>query len=239
MSALVASSGPSAYWYLTRSTGAVALLLLSAAVALGVVDVRRWSTPGWPRFVIDSAHRNASMLALAFVGVHVLTSVLDSFAPISLADAVIPFGGSYRPLWLGLGAASFDLMLAVAVSSVLRRQIGHAAWRAVHWLSYASWPIALLHGFGTGSDARSTWMLVLSLGCLVVVLAAVLVRVAAGWPQGLRWRWSALAGAAAFMLGLLLWLPSGPLGREWARRAGTPQSLLGHRTSGGSAATSR
>jgi methionine sulfoxide reductase heme-binding subunit len=222
-------AGPSAYWYLTRSTGAVALVLLTLALALGVVDVRRWSTPRWPRFLLDTLHRNASLLALAFVGLHVLTSILDSFAPISLVDAVIPFTGSYRPFWLGLGAASFDLMLAVAITSGLRRQVGHNAWRAVHWLSYASWPIALLHGFGTGSDVKSGWLLVLSVACLVTVVAAVLVRIAAGWPENLRVRGAALGGTAAFTLGLLLWLPGGPLGREWARRAGTPSSLLGHK----------
>jgi sulfoxide reductase heme-binding subunit YedZ len=225
---LLAAAGPSAYWYLTRSTGAVALVLLTLAVALGVVDVRRWSTPNWPRFLVDSLHRNVSLLALAFLGLHILTSVLDSFAPISPVDAVIPFAGAYRPFWLGLGAVSFDLMLAVIVTSVLRQRIGHAAWRAVHWLSYASWPVALLHGLGTGSDVKSTWMLVLSIGCLVAVMAAVLARIAAGWPEHIRVRGAALGGAGAFTLGLLLWLPSGPLGRDWARRSGTPSSLLGH-----------
>jgi predicted ferric reductase len=226
------AAGPSAYWYLTRSTGAVALVLLTLALTLGVVDVRRWSTPTWPRFLLDTLHRNASLLALAFVGVHVLTSILDSFAPISFLDAVIPFTGSYRPFWLGLGAASFDLMLAVAITSALRRQVGHNAWRAVHWLSYASWPIALLHGFGTGSDVKSGWLLVLSIACLVAVVAAVLVRIAAGWPENLRVRGAALGGTAAFTLGLLLWLPGGPLGHEWARRSGTPSSLLGHKAAG-------
>src|SRR5580704_10074198 len=100
----LASSGATAYWYLTRSTGAVALLLLTAAVCLGILDVRRWSSPSMPRFVVDSLHRNVSLLALAFVGVHVVTSVLDSFAPISVIDAFVPFVGSYRPFWLGLGA---------------------------------------------------------------------------------------------------------------------------------------
>lgn len=223
-------AGPSAYWYMTRSTGAVALALLTVAVVLGVVDVRRWSTPRWPRFVVDTLHRNASLLALAFVGVHVLTSVLDSFAPISLVDAFIPFAGSYRPFWLGLGAVSFDLMLAVIVTSVLRRQIGHRTWRTVHWLSYASWPVALLHGFGTGSDVKSSWLLLLSIACLIAVLASVLVRIAAGWPADLRLRGAALGGTAAFALGLALWLPSGPLGHEWARRAGTPATLLGHKS---------
>jgi methionine sulfoxide reductase heme-binding subunit len=224
----LATAGPSVYWYLTRSTGAVALLLLTGAIVLGVVDVRRFSTPRWPRFVVDSLHRNVSLLAMVFLLVHILTAVLDSFAPISLLDAFIPFGGSYRPFWLGLGAVSFDLLLAVTITSLLRQRMGFASWRAVHWLTYASWPIALLHGFGTGSDAKSTWLLWLSVLCLVAVLAAVLVRVIDGWPENLGLRSAALGGAAVFSLFLLLWLPGGPLGSEWARRSGTPASLLGH-----------
>jgi sulfoxide reductase heme-binding subunit YedZ len=238
MSTAIAASGPSAYWYLTRSSGAVALVLLTLALVLGVIDVGRWSTESWPRFVVDSLHRNASLLALAFLCLHILTAVLDSFAPISLVNAVIPFTGSYRPFWLGLGALSFDLMLAVIITSLLRRRMGHATWRAIHWLAYASWPIALLHGLGTGSDVKSTWLLALSIGCLVAAVGAVLVRIAAGWPDQLARRGAALGGASIFTLGLLLWLPSGPLGKEWARRSGTPSVLLGH-SSGQSSSSAR
>jgi predicted ferric reductase len=226
MSAATSTLGPSAYWYLTRSTGAVAMVLLTATVALGVVDVRRWTSERWPRFVIDGLHRNIALLTLVFLLVHILTSVLDSFAPIGLLDAVVPFAGSYRPFWLGLGAVSFDLLLAVTITSLLRRRVGHRGWRAVHWLSYASWPVALLHGFGTGSDVKDTWLLLLSLACLAVVAISVLVRVAAGWPQALRLRGAALAATVAFALFLVVWLPSGPLGSGWAKRAGTPTSLL-------------
>jgi methionine sulfoxide reductase heme-binding subunit len=225
---VILATGPSLYWYLTRSTGAVALLLLSVAVVLGVVDVRRWSTPSWPRFVVDALHRNVALLAMVFLCLHILTSVLDSFAPISLIDAVVPFAGSYRPFWLGLGAIAFDLLIAVTITSLLRQRMGYASWRAVHWLTYASWPIALLHGFGTGSDVASTWLLALSLLCLLAVLAAVIVRVADGWPEHLGRRGAALGGAGAFALFLLIWMPSGPLGSEWARRSGTPSSLLHH-----------
>ncbi len=224
----LAAAGPSTYWYLTRSTGAVALLLLTLAVALGVADVKRWSTDRFPRFIVDGLHRNVSLLATAFLGLHILSSVLDSFAPISIRDALIPFVGSYRPFWLGLGAVAFDLMLAVVITSLLRARMGYASWRAVHWLAYASWPIALLHGFGTGSDVKSGWLLVLSIGCLAIVAAAVLSRVISGWPAQLPRRAVALGGTGAFALFLLLWLPSGPLGSEWARRSGTPSSLLGH-----------
>jgi methionine sulfoxide reductase heme-binding subunit len=228
MSVLAASSGGSAYWYLTRSTGGVALLLLTIAIAIGLVDVQRWSTPRWPRFLVDSLHRNVSLLAMVFLVLHILTSVLDSFAPISLLDAIVPFAGSYRPLWLGLGAVSFDLLIAVTLTSVLRQRVGYTSWRAIHWLTYVSWPIALIHGLGTGSDAASIWLLALSTFCAAVVLAAVLVRVAAGWPEHLARRGAALGGAGVFSLFLLVWLPAGPLGGEWARRSGTPKALLGH-----------
>jgi sulfoxide reductase heme-binding subunit YedZ len=179
VSAVARTVGPSVYWYLTRSSGIVALLLLTGAVVLGVIDVRRWSTPAWPRFVVDLLHRNTALLALVFLVVHILTSVLDSFVSISLLDAVIPFTGSYRPFWLGLGAVAFDLMLAVIVTSLLRRRLGYERWRIVHWLVYVCWPVALLHSLGIGSDARMAWMLALSSGCVAAVLVAVLVRVRA------------------------------------------------------------
>jgi sulfoxide reductase heme-binding subunit YedZ len=225
---VLAASGPSLYWYLTRSTGAVALLLLTISIVLGVVDVQRWSTPRWPRFVVDSLHRNVSLLALVFLVLHILTSVLDSFAPIGLSEAFIPFIGSYRPFWLGLGAVSFDLIGAVIITSLLRQRMGYGTWRAIHWLTYASWPIALLHGFGTGSDVKATWLLALSVGCAAAVVAAVATRVLAGWPANLGTRSAALGGTGAFALFLLLWLPHGPLGSEWARRSGTPSALLPH-----------
>jgi sulfoxide reductase heme-binding subunit YedZ len=232
MSTVLASAGPSTYWYLTRSTGATALMLLTVAIALGVADVQRLSSPRWPRFVVDSLHRNVSLLALAFLVLHILTSVLDSFAPISLTDAVIPFAGSYRPFWLGLGAISFDLIVAVIVTSLVRQRLGYRSWRAVHWLTYASWPTALLHGLGTGSDVKATWLLLISIACLLVVLAAIVARVLAGREISLRGRGAALGAAAAFSLFLVLWLPSGPLGSEWARRSGTPVALLPHHASG-------
>jgi hypothetical protein len=222
----LAAAGPSAAWYLTRSTGAVALLLLSASVVLGVVDVRRLSSPRWPRFVIDSLHRNVSLFVLVFLALHILTSVIDSFAPIPLLDSVLPFVGSYRPFWLGLGAVSLDLLLAVTITSVLRSRVGHRTWRAAHWLSYGAWPVALLHGLGTGSDTKSTWMLALTGVCVLAVAAATGWRALAGWPGNGAARGAALAAVAAFVLGVVLWLPGGPLGAGWARRSGTPASLL-------------
>jgi hypothetical protein len=211
---------------LTRSTGTVSLLLLTATVVLGVVDVSRWSSPRWPRWVLDSLHRNVSLLALVFLAVHILTSVLDSFAPISLLDAFVPFIGSYRPFWLGLGAVASDLMIAITITSLLRHRLGYRAWRITHWLAYACWPIALFHTFGTGSDVKSGWLLVLSTACILAVLAAVGVRGIRGWPAHRALRTGSLASAAFLAIATVVWLPGGPLAHDWARRSGTPVTLL-------------
>jgi sulfoxide reductase heme-binding subunit YedZ len=216
-----------AYWYLTRGSGAVALILLTVSVVLGVAAMGRVRGPAVPSFVVHGLHRSVSLLAVVFLALHVVTAVLDSFAPIALLDAVVPFLGTYRPLWLGLGAVAFDLLLAVAVTSVLRARLGYRKWRGVHWLAYAAWPVAVLHTFGTGSDVRMTWMLVIAVACTIAVLGAVAFRVALGWPGNIRLRAGAIGVAAAFLVGLVAWLPVGPLGRHWARRAGTPARLLG------------
>lgn len=228
------TAGPSIYWYLTRASGAVALILLTASMIIGIAATGRLRAPGVPRFLVDGLHRTASLLSLVFLLIHILTAVMDSFASISLIDAVIPFVGAYRPLWLGLGAVAFDLLLAVAVTSLVRRHLGHTTWRGVHWLAYACWPVAVVHGFGTGSDVHQGWMMLIDVACIVAVLGGVVARAAIGWPENARLRLSLLGVAGAFALGLVVWLPSGPLGRGWARRAGTPTSLL-HPAHGGHA----
>ena len=223
----VSTVGPSAYWYLTRASGIVALVLLTLAVLLGMLNVSRVSTRRWPRFLIDGVHRNVSLLAVAFLVVHIFTSVIDAFAPIGLLDAVIPFHSSYRPFWLGLGALAFDLLVAVVVTSIARSSFGFRAWRVVHWLAYACWPLAVLHGLGAGSDTKQPWLLALVILCVgAVLLIAVthLTLLGSRFTGGVRA--AGLVGTVGFAIGLVVWLPKGPLGRDWARRSGTPHALL-------------
>ena len=212
-------------WYLTRGSGVVALLLLTSAVALGVLVSVRLTTSRWPRFAITSLHRNLTLLAVAFVGLHVVTTVADGYAPIGLKDTIVPFASPYRPIWLGLGAVAFDLLLALVISSYLRRRIGARIWRGVHWLAYAAWPVALVHAFGTGSDARTTWLVALGFGSLAVVVAAVVGRVAVGGGDA-RLRAVSLVAAVVTPIVVFLWWNGGPAQTGWAKRAGTPSRLI-------------
>lgn len=235
MTALAAVSNPTAYWYLTRGTGVVSLLLLTASVALGILNSERYAAPRWPRFAVDRIHRDISLLVLAVIVVHVVTTVLDGFAPITLLDGVIPFLSAYRPLWLGLGTLAFDILLAVAITSLLRRRLGFRTWRLIHWAAYASWPVAAFHGLGTGTDATTSWMLAVTLVCTGVVVAAVAVRIlrAAGEPGSGRALYLVLTAATPVLLAIFAVV--GPLAPHWARRAGTPTSVL-RKSHGGSTA---
>jgi sulfoxide reductase heme-binding subunit YedZ len=213
-----------ALWYLSRATGAAALVLLTLSLALGVVNVQRFASPRFPRFVVDGGHRTISLLVCVLLALHVGTSILDGYAPIRLVDAFLPFGGAYRPVWLGLGALALDLLIALIVTSLLRGRLGVRTWRAVHWLAYACWPVALVHGLGTGSDVRAGWLTWLSLACTAVVVVAVGARLAdRGATSSVRaWAGAALAAGA---IALAVWLPSGPLANGWAAKAGTPASV--------------
>ena len=170
---MIGLSGSSLLWYSTRATGIVAMVLLTATVMLGVIGTTRAASARWPRLVTAGLHRNLALTSVALIVVHVVTTVTDPFASIGIAAAFVPFSSGYRPLWLSLGAVSFDLLLAVLITSLLRQRLSHRAWQAVHLLVYLSWPVALWHGLGTGTDTRLPWVLVIDLACVAGVGWAV------------------------------------------------------------------
>jgi methionine sulfoxide reductase heme-binding subunit len=219
---VAAGSGPSPLWFATRATGLVALMLLTVSIVLGILVTVRFTGSRWPRFLTVGLHRNLALLVIVFVVLHVVTTVLDTYTSIGLLDAVIPFLSNYRPFWLGLGAVAFDLLLAVTITSVIRVQVGHRLWRVTHWATYACWPIAVIHGLGTGTDPRTHWVLMLTMGCVLVVLSAFTLRLAAGWPERGTLRAGAAAIAIVAVLGGGEWARHGPLLPGWSPRAGTP-----------------
>jgi methionine sulfoxide reductase heme-binding subunit len=214
---ILAASTKQALWFASRGTGVVCLLLLTASVLLGVITTVRFETRQWPRFVIEGLHRNISLLILVFIGIHVATTVLDGYVRIGFIDAVVPFRSPYRTFWLGLGAVALDLLLALAITSVVRARLGYRVWRAVHWLAYACWPIALVHGLGTGSDARQGWMVALDVLALALVCAAVCWRLAVTWQPDLPGQWGAVAAVIVVPVAVGLWAFAGPLQPGWAR----------------------
>jgi len=113
-----------------------------------------------------------------FLALHVLTAVLDTYVDVGWLALIVPFASPFRPLWTGLGTVGVDLMAAVAVSSALRQRISPRTWRGIHWLAYGSWPVAMAHTFGMGTDAATVWLDAVGALCTVALVAALVWRIA-------------------------------------------------------------
>ena len=225
MTSLALTGSP--LWYASRASGTLSLILLTATLVLGIASGGRSAPRRIGRFEIGLLHRNLSLLTLVFLAVHVVTAVLDPFVHLGWAVSLVPFGASYRPLWLGLGTAAFDLLLAVLVTSALRLRLGVRRWKAVHWLAYAAWPFALFHGVGTGTDTRLPVQLWLYAGCLASVVGAVWWRLVKAGPGRVAGRLAAATAATAVPVVLAGFLAAGPLQPGWAQRAAATTVLLG------------
>lgn len=163
-----------AVWYLMRSTGIVALLLLTISFGLGVANTNRWRPPGSRLYVTTEIHRYVSLLALAFVAVHVLTAVVDPDARVRALAAVWPFGAHAS---LAAGTLSLDLLAAVVITSLGRRRLPYKTWRLIHWSAYAAWPLAFAHTIAMGTDAHLWWLELPVLGCTAAMGALLSWRV--------------------------------------------------------------
>ena len=165
-----------AAWYLMRASGVVTLVLLTVVFALGIATTTRWRARRLPSFAAVSLHRSMSLLAVVFLGVHIVTALVDPYAAIGVAALVVPFVAGKSAFWVGLGAVSLDLTLALIVTSLLRRRLSLRVWRGVHWAAYLSWPLALFHSLGAGSDTGTLWLRAIAGGCVASVAAAVVWR---------------------------------------------------------------
>ncbi|MHB8470869.1 MAG: ferric reductase-like transmembrane domain-containing protein [Gaiellaceae bacterium] len=196
-------------WYAARAAGVVAYLLLSFVVVLGTTMARKATLRRWPQFALEDVHRFAGLLVGAFVAIHVVTIAIDSWLPFSIASIAIPLLSLYRPVWVALGIVAAELLLALAVTNHYRRRLPYRFWRRAHYLNFAVWTAATLHGIGSGTDRSSPWLLAVYSLAVAAVTIAITVRLLRGCAPGLR-----IAGAAAVALAavaLSLGLALGPL----------------------------
>jgi sulfoxide reductase heme-binding subunit YedZ len=176
-------------------------------VSLGIGLAGNRRLMGWPRFAFEDVHRFGGLLVGSLVTIHVVTIAIDSFLPFTLRQLVVPLTATYRPLWTGLGIAAAELLLAIAVVNRLRDRLPYRLWRRVHYLNFAVWGGATLHGIFAGTDRSAPWLALLygaSVGLVGSLLAVRLgrARVAHG----------VVAAAAAVVALLVLWV--GPLRKE-------------------------
>lgn len=163
-------------WYTTRATGIIAFVLMTLSFALGIAATRRaLASRAWPRFATQQLHRNLALVGVVALLVHIVTTVADSFVHVGWLAFVVPGLSSYRTAWVALGTITFDIVLVVVITSLLRHHLSARLWRAVHYLVYLAWPLAFLHFLKTGTDAAhhrfGLWLAFTSLAAMVAAVA--------------------------------------------------------------------
>ncbi len=196
-------------WYAARAAGITAYLLLSGVVLLGLTMAAKKPLGRWPRFALEDVHRFGGLLVGAFVAIHVVTIAIDSWLPFTLASLVVPFISRYRPLWVGIGVAAAELLLALAVTNHYRRRLPYRFWRRAHYLNFAVWSAATVHGIASGTDRSAPWMLGLYAAAVAVIAAATVWRFSRARAGGLAAPAAAAAALAAALL--IIGVGTGPL----------------------------
>jgi hypothetical protein len=145
------------FWYISRASGLTAYVLLVLTVCFGLLvrtRVMDWLMARWRWFDL---HQFTALLALGFIALHIFSLLGDQFIGFRLDQLFIPFTSSYRPIWTAFGIFSLYLTLVVVGSFYARRLIGYGAWRAIHYVTFGVFLLALLHGLLSGSDTGQLW----------------------------------------------------------------------------------
>ena len=171
------------FWYLTRATGLVAFVLLTASVSLGLL-----MTGGLPqslrRNAVYDIHRFLALLTLCLTIGHVLIVLPDAFFGFTLTELLVPFASPYEPAYMALGVVSLYLMAVVIATFYLRPLVPYKAWRLIHYGTFAVFIMALLHGIGAGTDSDTAWASLLYVLGGSTVLGLLLVRLWRGLLVG-------------------------------------------------------
>jgi predicted ferric reductase len=171
---LFATNTVQAMWYVTRSAGFAAYLLLWLSTVLGLAIPAKLFDRLLPRAATYDFHQFISLLAIGFILLHVGVLLADRYLPFSIAQILVPFISPYRPVWVGIGVFSFYLALLVTITFYVRAQIGMKAFKVIHYLSLASYLGVVIHSFfsGTDSSVPAAQWLYLSTFLVVVFLTA-------------------------------------------------------------------
>jgi sulfoxide reductase heme-binding subunit YedZ len=143
--------GQYAAWLAGRAAGIVAMLLVTAAVLLGLALAAK-TVPRRRRSGLLRVHQHLALVGLGAISAHILFLLADPWLKPGVAVAV-PFTLAYRPLWTGLGVVGAYLAAILGLSFYARRRIGGRLWRRMHRFTVLVYVLALAHALGAGTDA--------------------------------------------------------------------------------------
>jgi len=167
---------PHIWWYLSRSAGIVAWVMLTASVLWGIV-LATDLFPKWRRNArLLEMHRWLAGLTFFFVAGHLVTLLFDSYAKFRLLDLVAPYAGTWRPTAIAVGVVGLWLLIAVEVTALAMKKLSKRWWRSVHIASYFVFWAVSIHAALAGTDTSKPLYTVTAIVALAAVVFAASYR---------------------------------------------------------------
>jgi len=164
-------------WYVARSAGIVSWGLLALSVIWGLaLSTRALGKRPRANWLLD-LHRFLGGLAVIFVGVHLVGLAFDHWVDIGLRQMLVPFTSSWNPLAVSWGVVGLYLLLAIELTSLVRKRIPKRFWKGVHLTSYGLYVVATVHMFTAGTDAGSQYLQWAAVGATAVIVFFTAFRV--------------------------------------------------------------
>jgi sulfoxide reductase heme-binding subunit YedZ len=167
---LFAADSTQIWWYVTRSAGIIAYLLLWFSTVWGLAVPSRLLNPVLEQTFTVDFHEFISLLSIGFTLLHVFVLTVDRFLPYTPLQILVPFLSPYRPFWVGMGVIAFYITLLVTVTFYFRSKIGVKTFRSIHVLSLLGYLGVTLHGIYAGTDSPLIAMQLLYKGTALVVI---------------------------------------------------------------------
>lgn len=169
---------PQFWWYLTRSSGIVAWLMLTATVIWGVLlSTKAFPNQRRPLWLL-ALHRWLAGLMLSFLAIHLAALVADNYVTFDVVDLVVPFATDWKPGAVALGVVAMWLLVAVQVTSVAMKRLPRKFWRVVHLSSYVVFWLTSMHAAFAGTDTTSWLYRWTAVASIVAVAGALMYRLA-------------------------------------------------------------
>lgn len=160
------------WWLGSRALGVAAIVLIALSVGMGLALGGRMRPGPGGSALLRRVHEAIALSGLIAVAGHGVLLLGDPFLRPGLAGILLPFQMAQQPVWTGVGIVAGWLAAIVGLSFYVRKQIGAKVWRWLHRWTLAVYVLSLIHTIGSGTDARSTWLIaVLVLTPLPIVFA--------------------------------------------------------------------
>jgi sulfoxide reductase heme-binding subunit YedZ len=175
MSSLLATdTGPHLFWITSRAAGTAALLMSSLAVCVGLLMSGRFVRGRGAD--LRPLHEALSLATVAALLIHALSLLGDQYLNASLVDLAVPFVGAYKTGWTSIGIVAGWALILLGPSYYARKLIGHKRWVSLHRFTAFAWLAGIVHAFGEGTDAGSTWFVLLAAMATVPALLLLILR---------------------------------------------------------------